>query len=427
MIGDYRVLRRLGQGGMGVVYLAEDVRLRRLAALKWLAREYADDPWRRQRFLKEARAAAALAHAGVTAVYELKESGEDLVIVFEYVEGVTLRTMVRNGGVDCEELLKIGVQIAAALEAAHARGIVHLDLKPENVMRRPNGEIKVLDFGLARIDAGAFDSGSTTRSLELSCAGMVVGTVVYMSPEQLEGKPTDFRSDIFSFGVMLYELATGSHPFTAGTRASIIANVMTVDPPPLSTINPLIPPELDRILRKCLRKLRDERYHSTRDLLLDLENLKDVSGKSRAAAPQPIASGAQLAYSWWLMHSVLYLIVGIPVLAYIGWRLHDLAPPFGLVVFLAQALLLSLEASFRVLGLSVWGWNHTELSGVWERVRRPLLYAGFGIAATMLAQAAMLLIKDEPGGAALLGVFGMGALASAAFIEPAIAPPGNRS
>lgn len=289
LIGAYRVLRKLGEGGMGVVYLAEDIRLGRQVALKTLAREYADDPERRKRFLNEARAVAALNHAGVAAVYELEERGDQVCIIFEYVEGMTLRSLLqRQGSLPLQDLLEIATQVAGALEAAHAKGIVHRDLKPENVMRRPGGDVKVLDFGLARMDSGVLGGiSSTTQSYGLTKAGTVMGTVGYMSPEQLEGKPTDFRSDIFAFGVLLYELATGTHPFAGETPASTIANVLTHEPPPLTAANALHPGELDRIVKKCLRKSRDDRYQSTRELLVDLKNLKADSGPSPVRTAPP--------------------------------------------------------------------------------------------------------------------------------------------
>jgi predicted Ser/Thr protein kinase len=439
VIGHYRIQRKLGQGGMGVVYLAEDMRLGRLVALKTLAREYADNPERRKRFLNEARAAAALNHAGIAAVYGLEEHGKDAFIIFEYVEGVTLRALLQAGTPKWDDLLDITFQIAAALEAAHAKGIVHRDLKPENVMRRPTGEVKVLDFGLARMESGVIGTGSTTQSYGLTQAGTVMGTVGYTSPEQLEGKPTDFRSDIFSFGVMLYELATGAHPFAGETPVSTIANVMTHEPPPLTSANTLHPPELERIVRKCLRKSRDDRYQSTRDLVVDLKDLKRHRTEASQTPPEAGAGAtlvtrekehrrlgvARTPHTWWLMHTASYLVVGVPLLAYLGWQMREFVPPFGRFVFLAQALLLAAEAWFRIVGFWVWAFNRRELGGAWERLRRPLLVANFGIAATMLAQTAMLAMKNDLGLAALVGAFAMAATVNAVFTEPALAPPGK--
>ena len=276
-IAHYKVLRELGRGGMGIVYLADDPRLRRKVAIKALPPEAARDPVRRKRFELEARAAAALNHPGIAQVHQLEEQGEDLYIVFEYVEGCALRSMARQGGAPQEELFNLATGIARALAAAHAQGIVHRDLKPENVLVTASGETKILDFGLARMENNALDT--TTVSIALTTAGTIVGTVGYMSPEQLQCKDLDFRSDIFSFGVMLYELACGTHPFQGSNPASTIANILNEQPPPLTSANPLTPPELERIVSKCLRKKREERYQSTSDLVVDLENFQRNSGE----------------------------------------------------------------------------------------------------------------------------------------------------
>ena len=334
VVGAYRVLSQLGQGGMGIVYLAEDTRLGRKVALKALARDYAGDLTRRKRFLNEARAAAALSHPAVAAVYELEERGEDIFIIFEYVEGQNLRAKV--GTTALAQLLEIAVQVAGAMEAAHGKGIVHRDLKPENVMVTPGGDVKVLDFGLARFDSGVFGEAST-QSYGLTQAGTVMGTVGYMSPEQLEGKPTDFRSDLFSFGVMLYELATGTHPFAGETPASTIANVMTQEPPPLTAANALHPPELERIVKKCLRKSRDDRYQSTRDLLVDLKQLKRDSDEhptaTVTAVPAPPTSPASSAFAqspsvrrWWYARMIMGAVMA-PVNLALAWIMKEWVPP----------------------------------------------------------------------------------------------------
>jgi serine/threonine protein kinase len=356
VIGAYRVLAQLGHGGMGVVYLAEDTRLGRKVALKALARDYAGDPTRRKRFLNEARAAAALSHPAVAAVYELEEHGEDIYIIFEYVEGQNLRALV--GSTPPPQLLAIAVQVAGAMEAAHAKGIVHRDLKPENVMLTPAGDVKVLDFGLARFDSGVLGGQSETQSFGLTQAGTVMGTVGYMSPEQLEGKPTDFRSDLFSFGVLLYELATGTHPFAGDTPASTIANVMTQEPPPLSTANPLHPPELERIVKKCLRKARDDRYQSTRDLLVDLKQLKRDSDEhptvtASSTPPAAMAAPTSLASSlsvrrWWYARMILGAAMA-PVNVALAWIMKDWVPPnMGSAMFFGIVGCTVLVISLRV-------------------------------------------------------------------------------
>src|SRR5215469_12995343 len=275
VLGHYRLLERLGEGGMGVVWRAEDTRLQREVALKFLLADAAHDSTRRKRFEQEARAAAVLSHPGIATVHELARADDQIFIVFEYVPGTTLRSSIVLGGMSTEELLDIGAEIADALAAAHAAGVVHRDLKPENVMRMPSGRCKVLDFGLARLSTSPTPEGETRSNL--TTAGMVLGTVGYMAPEQLEGKPVDFRADIFAFGTLLYELATGVHPFHGSSSAATIVSIVKEEARPLTERNRSQPAELDRIIRTCLRKDREERYQSTLDLLVDLRSLKRES------------------------------------------------------------------------------------------------------------------------------------------------------
>jgi len=257
---------------MGVVWRAEDTRLQRQVALKFLLADAARDSTLRRRFEQEARAAAALSHHGIATVHELAGADDQTFIVFEYVPGTTLRSSIIAGGASTEELLGIAADVADALVAAHAAGVVHRDLKPENVMRMPSGRCKVLDFGLARLSTSPTPEGETRTNL--TTAGMVLGTVGYMAPEQLEGKPVDFRADIFAFGTLLYELATGVHPFHGSSSAATIVSIVKEEERPLTERNRSQPAELDRIVRKCLRKDREERYQSTLDLLVDLRSLK---------------------------------------------------------------------------------------------------------------------------------------------------------
>src|ERR1051326_283054 len=329
MVLQYRILEKLGQGGMGVVYLAEDTRLGRRVAIKMLRPEETGDAHRRQRLEQEARAAANLSHPAIATVFALEESTAGTFIVFEYVPGETLRSLVEPGGLDSDMLLAIALDVASALDVAHSAGIVHRDLKPENGMRAPEGGCKVRDFGRARIDAALEDSLTQSR---LTPAGTVLGTIGYMSPEQLEARPVDFRTDIFSFGAMLYELATGIHPFESGSKASTIAAVLKSDPPSLSARNPIHPPELDRIVRKCLRKQREDRYQSTRDLLVDLRNLKRESSE---AGITPLEAGDDednlyraalkrflpTPRRWWDLHQLFALFVYLPIYFYSGVRL----------------------------------------------------------------------------------------------------------
>ncbi len=293
VVAKYRLFEKLGEGGMGVVWRGEDVRLGRQVALKFLTAEAAHDPGRRQRFEQEARAAAGLSHPGIATVYELVEAEGQIFIAFEYVPGVTLRNSVTAGGLPPEELLDIAVDLADALASAHAAGIVHRDLKPENLMRMPSGHCKVLDFGLARFNSPAAGYGATRTYVTEQ--GTVMGTVAYMAPEQLEGKSVDFRADIFSFGTLLYELATGIHPFAGSSSASIAAAVLKDDPRPLHERAPVHPAELERIIRKSLRKRREERYQSTLDLVVDLRSLRRELKSGTAVQSSTQAQSAPVA------------------------------------------------------------------------------------------------------------------------------------
>lgn len=280
--GRYEIERELGRGGMGVVYLARDTRLPRRVALKMLPREITHDAELRRRLAQEARAASTLNHPGVATVYDFEEHGEESFIVFEYVEGASLRERISRRRLTTEEILDIGIELADALAAAHECGIIHRDLKPENILLTAGAEgasrVKILDFGLAKLRrpltaAGAGASAAETASLS-TAAGLLVGTVNYMAPEQLEGEAVDARTDVYALGLVLYETATGVNPFVGKTHTSTIANVLKQEAPPVAERNPVAPAELDRIVRKCLRKWREERYQSARELLVDLANLR---------------------------------------------------------------------------------------------------------------------------------------------------------
>jgi len=254
---------------MGVVYRAEDTKLQRPVALKMLPPATAGDAERRRRMENEARAAAKLVHANIATVFEQGESEGRLYITFEYVPGRTLRHWLHEDAKQPRGELKLACSIARALAFAHQQGVVHRDIKPENVMVTPEGECKVLDFGLARSEPTL----EATQSLTME--GHIVGTIGYMSPEQLRGEGLDFRSDIFSFGVLLYELVGGTHPFQGANPASTIARILTAEPAALPADGAAVSPELERIVRKCLRKERGERYQSTKDLVVDLQALAE--------------------------------------------------------------------------------------------------------------------------------------------------------
>ncbi|MBV9958466.1 MAG: protein kinase, partial [Acidobacteria bacterium] len=278
-LGHYRISSALGEGGMGVVYLAQDTRLGRPVALKLLPASFVTDTDRVRRFEQEARAASALNHPNILTIHEIGTEGHARFIATEFVSGVTLREHMKRERLKLTEALEIGIQVAAALSAAHAAKIVHRDVKPENIMVRPDGYVKVLDFGLAKLapspqSAATTDSDSLAFSLVNTQPGMVMGTMLYMSPEQARGLEVDARTDIWSLGVVLYEMLAGRPPFEGSTNSDVMASVLNREPPPLTQHAPGVSSELERIVIKALAKDREERYQTIRDMAVDLRRHK---------------------------------------------------------------------------------------------------------------------------------------------------------
>lgn len=296
-VGHYRITAKIGAGGMGEVFLAEDTRLDRRAAIKFLPAELAVDPERRQRFLTEAKAASALNHPHVCVVYDVGETEDRLpFIAMEFVEGESLAAMVTRGPPKIAKIVQIAIQVADALDAAHAQRIVHRDIKPENVILNERGNVKVLDFGLAkRMLQEATDSPGGTDLLQKTKDGQVLGTPSYMSPEQAVGRSVDHRSDLFSLGSVIYFLLTGRGPFAGGNFGEILDHVIHRPPEAIARFNYEVPPELERITLKLLAKDVDRRYQSARDLLVDLRNLEreiEVRGMQEPTRDFPARSGA---------------------------------------------------------------------------------------------------------------------------------------
>jgi eukaryotic-like serine/threonine-protein kinase len=277
-INQYNVLSRLGAGGMGEVYLAEDTRLQRRVALKFLPAHFTQDARYLQRFKQEARTIAALSHPNVCMIHEVVETGEGRhCIVMEYVDGTTLRDRIAQGRMKVADALEIAIQAASALSAAHAAGIVHRDIKLENIMVRNDGYVKILDFGLAKLtepQPSEVDMNAPTKMLLNTSPGIVMGTVAYMSPEQARGLAVDARTDVWSLGVVLYEMVMGKQPFSGATPTDVIISIAEREPVPLSTSVPGVPAQLERIVKKTLAKDREHRYQSTADLLTALKGLK---------------------------------------------------------------------------------------------------------------------------------------------------------
>jgi two-component system LytT family response regulator len=289
-LAHYRILSLLGRGGMGEVFLAEDTRLHRKVALKVLLPEVAGDTEKLARFVLEARAASALSHPNAAHIYEIGEANGRHFLAMEYIEGHTLETRLTRDKTAAEplpltEILAIASQVADALDAAHARGIVHRDIKPANLMIDPRKHVKVLDFGLAKIlpMAGTeIPSSSQLATQFLTSGGVVLGTVSYMSPEQALGRDIDHRTDLFSLGVVLYQMASGRLPFAGASAQETLARILQSPPDALGRLNYELPEEFERIVRKCLEKDRDRRYQSAKELLVDLRNLERIPSGEKA-------------------------------------------------------------------------------------------------------------------------------------------------
>jgi Tol biopolymer transport system component/predicted Ser/Thr protein kinase len=351
-IAHYRVLEKLGEGGMGVVYKARDTRLDRFVALKFLPAEKIADAERKARFVQEARSASALNHPNIVTIYDIGEN----FIAMEYVAGKTLDEMIGRKGLKLSEALRCAIQIADALARAHTAGIIHRDLKPANIMVDEHGQVKVLDFGLAKLtetvapaSAGEFEPTRTVKPRTEE--GTVVGTAAYMSPEQAEGKPVDARSDIFSFGAVLYEMVTGQPAFRGDSRMSTLAAVLHKEPPPMGA---KIPRELERIILRCLRKDPARRFHHMVDLKVELEDVKVESDSRMPAAEGPAPTRRRRR---WLLAAAA---VAVPLLAVAGWflfiRSTPLPPPS--VVPLTSYPGLEMYPSFSPDGNQVaFAWN----------------------------------------------------------------------
>ena len=341
-LNHYRVLGPLGKGGMGEVYAAEDTKLHRRVALKVLPPLLAHDPERRQRFEREAQLVAALNHPNIVTIHSVEEDKGILFLTMELVEGKPLSESAPAGGLPLDALLRVAIAVSDAVAAAHQRGITHRDLKPANVMVTPDGRVKVLDFGLAKLReaelAAAADEVTRLPTQDLTGEGRIIGTVAYMSPEQAEGKPIDPRSDIFSLGVVLHELATGEKPFKGDTTVSLISSILKDTPTPVTDIRPSLPPGLSRVIRRSLAKDPSRRYQTATDLRNDLEDLKQevdsgIVTSVSSARLRPAAGRRALGALAYLGFSLLVLAAA--ALGYSYWK-RQAAPAPGDVLAVAR-------------------------------------------------------------------------------------------
>jgi hypothetical protein len=404
VIGPYIVRHEIGRGGMGIVYLADDTRLSRRVALKALAPDVGRDSRRRERLRQEARAAAALSHPGIATVYALEEIGDELYLACEYVPGPTLRALSASAPVPVSQIVDIASQLARALAAAHAQGVVHRDLKPENVVRTAAGIVKVLDFGLAQMES--------LIPAHLTEDGDVLGTPGYMSPEQIRGHDIDFRTDLFSFGLLVYELTSGSNPFEAGTRSATIARILEIDPVPLSQVCGDVSPRLDRIVSTCLRKEPTARYRSTPELVTELERLQ---AEMKAQVPQPVH--ASTTHWWWEFHQAVVSTAYV-LMMYPAWHARSwVPPPWGTLFLLAT---LTCAVASTTLRLHLWFTSRffpVELSTERRRTRVWIRLCDAGLTTSLLV-AAFGIATNHQATAMLFVTFAIGAALASFVIEP---------
>jgi non-specific serine/threonine protein kinase len=347
-LSHYKILSELGEGAMGKVYLAEDLRLGRKVALKIPPAEMAADPQRLERYEREARAVAALNHPNIVTLHSIEEADGTRFLTMELVDGQNLAKHIPAQGVKVEELFELAIPMADALSAAHEAGITHRDLKPENIMVTEGGQVKILDFGLAKLrQKGPLGGEGEVEHLTqtLTQEGMVMGTVPYMSPEQVQGKPIDHRSDIFSLGVILYEMSTGARPFAGETSAHVISSILRDAPDPANVVNEGLPHHLGRVINRCLEKDASERYQTARDVCNELKGLKKEwsSGEIRASgAVETQAPGKSNGARYGGVAVLVALLVAVGI--WLGRGSREASPPAA-----GQAVVESSQESVAVL------------------------------------------------------------------------------
>jgi hypothetical protein len=408
-LGPYEISGKIGKGGMGIVYLAQDTRLDRPVAIKMLAPQFTRDSRQKERLRREARAAARLSHPGIATVYSLEEFENGLCIVSEYVRGQTLHQIMKGGPIGYAHILDVAIQITRALAAAHEQGVTHRDLKPENVARTESGAVKILDFGLARVEPkdGSMSNPRLTRK------GMFLGTPAYASPEQLLGSEVDRNTDIFSLGIILYEMAAGHHPFLASDSMSTIARILEAEVPDLSRINREIPEGFDLIVRRCLKKKPSDRYRNTRDLLIELQQLS-ASGAKAPGAPRTAP------FWWWQFHQAVAGF-GYYLMLYPLWRVKEwLGGVEGSLLFFPALVAVGVAANLR---LHLWFTSKYYISELADQRRRTSRWIRWadGLFVTMLAITAIRIHSIHARIATLLMAVAIGSLVAFLLIEPTTA------
>jgi hypothetical protein len=398
-LGAYTIVREVGRGGMGRVYLASDSRLGRQVALKALPPHLTRDPMQRERLRREARAAAALTHPGICAVYALEEIGDELFIVTEFVDGDTLREEIASGRQPTStDVVRTAREIASALAEAHARGVIHRDLKPENIMRTRDGRLKILDFGLARLESGSVAHAFVTQP------GLLIGTPAYMAPEQLNGGLIDVRADVFAFGAVLYEYICGVHPFAAATPLATVARVLESEARPLADRCPHVPAAVLECVERCLRKAAADRFGSAGEIARALDHAHEAI-PSRAGS------------TWWRIHQLVIMSLYIGAAA-LGWQIKEwVAAPTTVSLFIALGLGAAIGGVLRGHLVFTEQINRKNLASERRRASTALMIVDVLFALVLVADGTML--AAWPLTAMLTMALGIGIALAALVLEPA--------
>ena len=419
LVGPYVVQREIGKGGMGVVYLAEDTRLQRKVALKALSPNLLFDIKQQERFRREATVAASLSHPAIATIYALEEVDGRFYIISEYVPGQTLRVELDQALLSIDVVIRWALQLAEGLAAAHEKGIVHRDLKPDNVIRDEKSNLEIVDFGLALIP------GTEPLHQRLTQGGMILGTPAYMSPEQLRGESVGPPSDIFSLGVVLYEMASGEHPFQCRTTAETIAGILEVEAPKLAGLSRTAP-GLEQLIHRCLEKDAQHRYRSTAEIVTLLEalasNLKrgttrQVEGSPTLDSPERHSAETRLRSYWWVVHQTLVVLL-YSVMVVVLWQVKEENTGLALLVCFFGALACAIANG--ILRVHLLFTAHFNRSALQEEMReaRPLVRLFDRVFATVLAGAAVAIFQDHLM-AGILAAVAVGYLVVSEVIEPA--------